>query len=646
MIEGLIDERTINKRATVVKRSVWTRLKDEAAVWRVGALPGVVIIGLVVAARLTGLLQGLEWRALDQGLRLRPAESVDDRILIVGINEADIRRVGTYPIPDRDLAALIRKLQTHQPAAIGLDIFRDLPVQPGHADLVQAFRGSKNVIAISKVLPDLGGLTVNPPPTLPLEQVGFADALLDSDGALRRSLLGTTDAKETWHFSLSLRLAEIYLATQNILLGNGYRDPDAMRFDSVELTRFQPNSGGYVRADAGGNQVLLNFRSGTNPFRIVSLQDIQSGRVDPNWIRNRIVLIGIMSPSIKDIVSSSAIASANPPLIYGVEIQAHAISQIISAVLNQRPLLSVWSEGWEYLWIIVWGILGISLGRFIRVPLGILLGLAIAGITLIGISYGVLLLGWWIPVVPALMGLVLNGAGLAASLFYRYDQDLRSRLQDRQRVIDYTFNTIHNGPLQTLAKLLRQAQSQDVPSSQMLIELQQLNQELRSVYDLVRLDALVEGDQFYLNCDHELNLQEPLHEVLYEVYTSVMERDYPCFQSLKVQLVTFEPLDAQYLSVEQKRGLCRFLEESLCNVGKHAQGSSRLEVTCTQAQGRNMIQVMDNGSGYDISQPEGMGTQQSRSLAQQLSGVFVREERSTGGTRCELSWSVRKVWFW
>lgn len=627
-----------------MNRGVWTRLKNEVAIWRVGALPGVVMIGLVIAVRSAGLLQWLEWRALDQGLRLRPAEPVDERILIVGINEVDIRRAKTYPIPDRDIAALIQKLQTYQPAVIGLDIFRDLPVQPGHAALVQAFRDSKNVIATAKVLPDHSGMTVNPPPTLPPEKVGFADALADLDGVLRRSLLGTADKKGNWHFSLSLRLAETFLATQNIPLSNGIHDKEAMRFGSVELTRFQSNFGGYVGANAGGIQVLLNFRSGRYPFRIVSLGDIQSGQVDPSWIHNRIVLIGITAPSIGDIVNSAAIASDNSSLIYGVEIQAHAISQIVNAVLNQRPLLNVWSEGGEYLWIIGWGILGISLGRFIRAPLGIFLGLAIASITLVGISYGLLLLGWWIPVVPALLVLVLNGAGLAASLFYRYDQDLRFRLQDRQRMIDYMFNMIHNGPLQTLARLLSRAQAQHALSSPMLIELQQLNQELRSVYELVRRDVLVEGDQFYLSHNRTLNLQEPMHEVLCEVYTSVMEREL--FNSLEVRLITFEPLDERQLNIEQRRSLCWFLEEALCNVGKHAVDATRLEVICTHANGRNLIQVLDNGGGFDASVPEGLGTQQARSLAKQLQGVFVRERRSASETICELSWSARKAWFW
>ncbi len=91
------------------------------------------------------------------------------------------------------------------------------------------------------------------------------------------------------------------------------------------------------------------------------------------------------------------------------------------------------------------GILGISLGRFLRSPLKILLSLTGASIALIAISYGLIIWGWWVPVVPALLVLVLNGAGLTASLFYRYEQDLRTRLQERQLIIEHTFNAFTTG---------------------------------------------------------------------------------------------------------------------------------------------------------------------------------------------------------
>ena len=404
-------------------KKFYQKLKEEFVNWRVGLVPGVLVILVIFLARLTGTLQFLEWTTLDYFLRLRPQEATDERIVIVGINEADIRSVGSYPIPDGEIAKLIQKLQTYQPRVIGLDILRDLPVEPGHSELVKTFKQYNNIIGIEKVLP----VQVAPPPDLPSSSVGFSDAIPDADGNLRRILLGTPTQKG-YNFYLALRLAAYYLADSNISLENGIQDRHSMRFGTTELPRFYPNFGGYVGADAGGVQVLLNFRSGVKPFRILSLNQIKSG-IERSWIRDRIVIIGVTSPGV-DIAKSSA-TSINPVAgqVYGVEIQAHTVSQIVSAVLDKRQLLNSVRDGWEYLWIFAWGCLGIILCRLSKSPSKNFLFLCLSGIILLISSYTLLIFGWWIPVVPAMLVLVINGAGLSA--FYQYDRSMRTRIAQR-----------------------------------------------------------------------------------------------------------------------------------------------------------------------------------------------------------------------
>ncbi|NJK68346.1 MAG: CHASE2 domain-containing protein [Microcoleus sp. SU_5_3] len=643
-------------------------MKAKSATWRRGSLPGLMVIVAVMMARLTGAFQFLELVAFDRFLLLRPPEPMDERIAIVAITEEDIQRAKTYPIPDRDIAELVKSLQAYQPIAIGLDIVRDIPVEPGNAELTSVFRSSKNVIGVEIALPDRNGFTVAPPPALRSEQVGFANAVLDADGYQRRSLLGAHNLQQEYRFSFAIRLAERYLAARRIKLGNGIRDPDAKRFGSIELIRVQSNSGGYVRADAGGNQILLNVRSGTMPFRVLSLAQIKAGQVNPDWIRGKIVLIGMMSFSAKDLASSGAIAGINPGRIYGVEMQAHATSQIISAVLDRRPLLRVLADGWETLWIVAWGLLGMSLGRFLRSPWKILLGLLIASISPIAICYGLMLLGWWVPIVPVLFVLVLNGAGLTAGLFYRHKQELRLRLEERQFAIELTFNAIHSGPLQTLVGILRTAQEQATPPL-FLPELQRLNQELRAVYGSVQRDASADEPHLRMGSAIELALQAPLHELLYKVYSNTLEQELPYLQTIKVKIVQFDPLNTSHLRLEHKRGLCRFLEEALCNVGKHAIEATRLTVICTQEGDRQVIRVADNGRS-ELSDAEalssaetnreretneelnfqiqhsGMGTQLAKNLAKQLGGTFRRYPNQPRGIVCELTWPIERRWFW
>lgn len=625
-------------------RTVWNRIKHQIAFWRVGAFTGMLVIALVMVARVTGSLQYLEWVAFDNFLRLRPEEAIDERILIVGINENDISTIKKYPIPDRELAALLEKLQAYKPRVIGVDTYKNIPVPPGHAELVAALKDRKNVIAVEKVLPE----KIDPPPYLENTQVGFADQFIDTDGKLRRSLLGTPIPKG-YKFSLSLRLAEAYLALQGITLENGLIDYHAMRFGDTELPRFSPNFGPYVKADAGGVQLLLNFRSGQERFRTISLNDIKARRFNPNWIRDRIVIIGITAPSIKDFITTSAIIPSKtaPGRVYGVEIQAHACSQIISAVLDNRPLIKSWSDKWEYLWIAVWGILGICFASLTKFPLTNLFAVGSGSTILIGSCYLLLVSwGWLLPVIPAMLVFTLNGVGLTA--LFQYDQILRSKIIARQTVIEHTFETIHNGPLQTLAKVLKKVREQDLPPQELLsqveLELEQLNHDLRGIYDFLQRQPLSQESSLYIGNGLELNLQNPIHDILYQVYNYTLERDFPCFKTLKLKIPAFDPIDEKNLSIEQKRALCRFLEEALCNVGKHAVGVTRLQVTCTTTDGWYSLSIIDNGTGIN-SCKEGRGTQQFRHVAKQLKGKFRRDRISPKGTLCELSWPVVKFAF-
>ncbi|MGB3652805.1 MAG: CHASE2 domain-containing protein [Rivularia sp. (in: cyanobacteria)] len=630
-----------------MQQRLWNRIRADFFVkWRIGTLPGISAIAIIIFARLIGSLQFLEWTTFDKFMSLRPKETVDERILIVGINEDDIRKIKKYPIPDKEIASLLRELQTYQPAVIGLDIYRDLPVEPGNTDLINAFKDIKNLIAIEQILPGIGGKKVNPPP-LPESQVGFADAIIDRDGKQRRSLLGASNLQDEWRLSLSLNLAKKYLETKGISLENVEGDEYGMRFGSTKLVRFQSNSGGYIREDAGGTQMLINFRSHPQPFEVVSLQDILDKKIEADKIRNKIVLIGITSPSIKDYVTSAATKSQHSAFIYGVEIQAHIVSQIISAVEDGRVFLKVWSEGWEYIWIIAWGCIGIVLACTIRSPLNLLLIVTVISLFLIGLSYQLLIIGWWIPVVPPLLILVVNGLVLAA--FSQYEEKLRSQIVNRQLVIDQTFDKIHSGPLQTLAMMLRTVQEDELEREKLLLKLRKLDNELRGAYTLLKREAMTDGKTFSMLSEQQLNLQESINEILYEIYYDVLERDFPCFKTIEFRVIDFQPLNEQNLNSEQKRGICTFLEEALSNVGKYAKGVTKLEVICKQHEGYNLIRVADNGSGI-ASTPnpsrQGFGTQQAQNIARQLRGKFKRFANSPQGTICELIWSGKKQSWW
>ena len=215
-----------------------------------------------------------------------------------------------------------------------------------------------------------------------------------------------------------------------------------------------------------------------------------------------------------------------------------------------------------------------------------------------------------------------------------------SQIEERQNTIAYTFDVIHNGPLQTLAYGLRHMRAKDVPLEKLIYQFEKLNQEIRDISEFLKLEALGEKEVLRLGSGFILDLNRPLHDLLYEVYSSTLERkDFECFHTLKVKIRNFDPIDEKNLTREQKRGICLFLEEALCNVGKHAKGVKRIQASGAYSANQYNLWVKDNGSGIK-SNLENKGTKSSMILAKQLKGNFRRESLSPKGTICELSWKT------
>ncbi len=621
-------------------RKLTRTIKDEISIWRIAAIPGIALILIVIIARLSGSLQLLEWMFLDTFLRMRPSEPIDEKIVIIGINEEDITEIGHYPIPDGEIAALIKKIHNYKPRIIGLDIFKDIPVEPGSKELRKVFKENKDVIGIEKVL-EPGKIA--PPLNLPTKQVGFVDIIPDWDGQYRRYLLWTTNPVNfndvQGKFSFSIRLATAYLSAEDITLKEDISDSDAIRFGSTELPIFDLNTGGYVRADANGIQILMNFRNSKKGFLFFSLHEIMNNKIPESILRDKIVLIG-MTATTSDLFDTSAISGLElNGNIYGVEYHAHATSQIINSVVNGRPLLKVWSDNWEYLWIVIWGFVPIIIGRLAQSVWKNLLAVAASIIWLIGVGYLLLMWwGWWIPVAPSLLILVINGVGLSAFAFYRHDQALKSQIYERKRTIESTFNTIHNGPLQTLASTLSSLHTQELPQEKLTLQLEKLNREIRDIGEFLKQETLTSEEILRLGSGLILDLNKPINELFYEVYSSTLEReDLKYLSAIKGKTRSFEPIDDKYLNIEYKREICQFLEESLCNIGKHAKGAKRIQVTGKNHDGCYTLSIKDDGCGIN-SFTESKGTKQCKNLAYKLAGNFKRESISTGGCLCEITW--------
>lgn len=405
---------------------MWRSIKIQIWRWRgiLIATPSAVIVVLLL--RLSGLLQMLELAALDRMFSLRSLEPVDSRIVIVEINESDVQKLGKrghWPIPDGLLAKILENIKQHKPSAIGLDLYRDLPVGSGHDSLVKVFESTPNLVGVQKVAESDDSSAVAPPPVLKkLGQVGANDFPLDGDGKVRRSLLYLADKNGENVFSFAFKLAYLYLHERDVYVGQ--TDNFLVKTGDTIYPLFQGNDGGYVRAEDQGYQVLINYRHSKQNFQRISIIDVLENHTPKDLLKGRIVLIGPTAESLKDLFYtpySSTVLTA-PKRMAGVAIHSHALSQILSATLDNRPLIKTWNKPQEWLWISLWSLIGSALiwqqrysGSSKRRSLFPPLSLFLAVCCLIGSSYLAFLAGWWIPIVPPLMALI--GAGIAVTAY-------------------------------------------------------------------------------------------------------------------------------------------------------------------------------------------------------------------------------------
>ncbi|NEO95537.1 MAG: CHASE2 domain-containing protein, partial [Moorea sp. SIO3G5] len=97
----------------------------------------------------------------------------------------------------------------------------------------------------------------------------------------------------------------------------------------------------------------------------------------------------------------------------GIEIQAHMISHILSAVLDNRPLIWWWSEPGEALWIWCWAVVGGMVAGNFNLLRSVLLGTGTAVVVLYGSCWVLLIVtGGWVPLIPATIALVATSASV------------------------------------------------------------------------------------------------------------------------------------------------------------------------------------------------------------------------------------------
>ncbi len=392
---------------------------------RNAVLKSVLVSSLVMLGRSLTLFEPLELLAYDRHLRQRPAETIDDRILVVEITDRDSDR---YPLSDESLVEAIDLLEQHQPAAIGIDLHRaQARGTSGYQELIESIESNPRLFPVCAY--GNSSESYGPPQGLSettlRQQVGFSDLLVDGDlkrsnnssfainsvlptiPKVRRHLLSydpdlaSSTSKCLTPYSLSFQLAYEYLDQAGVkpLTVNSKQQ---WQFGDVTFQEISNKFGGYQQLASKSSQIALNYRAG-QPGKRISLTQLRSGQIPSQLITNQIVLIGYTTSVARDNFETPY------GTMPGVWIHAHMTSQLISAVEDGRTLiwsLPLWGD---WLWILWWSILAIAIMLMLRKKpvLYSILALIILAIGMEQICILILIKGGWLPYVPSLLSLLL-----------------------------------------------------------------------------------------------------------------------------------------------------------------------------------------------------------------------------------------------
>lgn len=356
-----------------------------------------------------GLLAGgLQFSTIGTGLDLlfydtltthqSRANKGDPKVAILGISESDIQRFG-YPIDDQLLTKGIQSLTQSGAAAIGIDFYRDKGIGPAPETLLKEIKTNPRLVMIFNA-----GEQIEAPPGTPVRQQAYNDLVVDDDGVIRRDLVNVTGQDEAF-VALPMRLLET--AGQDHGLRQKLSSP------TFQGHWLEANSGGYRNLDSSGQQLLLRYRT-PGSLAQWTLADVLDGRIKPQAIQGKIVLVGVTAPSIKDSFQTPFTRFAtgqNLAVMPGVEIHAQRVAAQGAMANGEMPLRA--APGWVALAIFWFSLAaGITIGekpKSLQQSV-LILFLSEAGVFAV-CSASLLLAGLWIGVVTPVTNLGLLAIG-------------------------------------------------------------------------------------------------------------------------------------------------------------------------------------------------------------------------------------------
>ncbi|MFZ5731559.1 MAG: CHASE2 domain-containing protein [Pseudomonadota bacterium] len=378
----------------------------------------VLLLGVLVAIRVADPvpLEELRLRTFDLFQIVKPRDDKFRPVVIVDIDEKSIARLGQWPWSRTVIADLVNRLKAADAAAVAFDVIFPEPdrMSPGVlADayrnlddatrerlkklpsndevFAQALRGSRVVLGVSG-LPNAAQQSPQPLPLTGLATLGSDPApfLFDFPGLLRNVPVLEQAATARGMFTIKperdgiIRRVPVVLRAQDAVV-------PSLSFEMIRLVAGSDTI--FIKADQAGlksvavpgfevptdrNGQLWVYFAKHDMKRYVSAVDVLEGRVGPDALSRKLVLIGTSATGLLDIKTTPL-----DPVMPGVEVHAQVLENVLTRSVLSRPNVAVAVELFAAILVsllIIW--LAPIFG-----PLALLISGAVVALISVGVSW-------------------------------------------------------------------------------------------------------------------------------------------------------------------------------------------------------------------------------------------------------------------
>ncbi len=368
-------------------------LKQHVARYTLGLIVLFALLAHAVGIYEVGFIKRLDAILYDAKVRLTMPQSVDERIVILDIDEKSLGEIGRWPWGRDRMSQLVAKLFDHYGIALlGLDVvFAEADDSSGLKVLdalgKNQLKGSATYIAALKELrPQLDhdarfaqtlkgrpvilgyylsnrtdGLASGalPPPVLPAGSfsgrnipfvsyrshggnlaefqqnargAGHINPIIDFDGISRRVPM-IAEYKGAYYESLSLAIVRAILGNAKVAPwfpeDQVFSSKDYPVMEALDLLTARGTLRIPVDEEAAA---LIPYRGYQGSYRYFSVADVLAERIKPEELKGKIALIGTTAPGLLDL-RATPVSSTYP----GVEIHASLISGILDGTVKEHP---------------------------------------------------------------------------------------------------------------------------------------------------------------------------------------------------------------------------------------------------------------------------------------------------------------------